>query len=129
MNEEILFSMYQKKIKNVLNGYLPNLKKIDVHHKEIIKLYYENIFLEMVSLNLFKYIDNVDYSNNRFTLNKTNVLQMYIDITDDYLYKIILFNPNDSLVYHMYEVPPDDNLIIQKLQSICNRILYYYDTF
>lgn len=126
---EILHELYTNSVYPILNDPdLLTLKNINVNEQKNIKLYYESIFMEMIILNLWKYIHNFNYENNEVVFDNNIILRFYLDNSDNLLYKIILFCPVDTQIFHTYEVLPIDQLIIEKFQNTINKLHYYYES-
>ena len=83
-----------------------------------IQEYYEDIFLEMVLLNLCIYSKCIDYKNKLILFENNDSYKLVLYTINPYIYDIKLINMDENLSYYENSIFPSDTLMIKELKNI-----------
>jgi len=83
-----------------------------------IKEYYEDFFLEMVFLNLYIYVKNIDYENKTILFENNDSYKIKIYTKNPNIYDIKLINVKEKLSYYEESIYSIDALIIREFHKM-----------
>lgn len=83
-----------------------------------IKEYYEDFFLEMVFLNLYIYVKNIDYENKTILFENNDSYKFKIYTKNPNIYDIKLINVKENLSYYEESIYSIDILIIREFHKM-----------
>ena len=83
-----------------------------------IKDYYEDIFLEMILLNIYICVKSIDYKNKIILFENNDSYKLIIDTEDPFFYELKLININDNLIFYENSTIHDDKLLKRELYKI-----------
>ena len=93
----------------------------------ILKIYYQNFFIEKLILDCWLYIDKYCYRNCVFLTVDNLLLQMKIDFSYLCTVRIYLLCPTSNSAVIEKLADRNDQSIIYELQQIVNSILSHYE--
>ena len=83
-----------------------------------IKEYYEDFFLEMVFLNLYVNVKNIDYENKTILFENNDSYKIKIYTKNPNIYDIKLINVKENLSYYEESIYSIDALIIREFHKM-----------
>ena len=83
-----------------------------------IKDYYDDLFLEMVLLNLYIYTKSIDYKNKIILFENNDSYKLVLYTINPCVYDVKLINMNENLSYYENSVFPSDTLMMKELFKI-----------
>ena len=83
-----------------------------------INEYYEDFFLEMVFLNLYIYVKNIDYENKTILFENNDSYKIKIYTKNPNIYDIKLINVKENLTYYEESIYSIDTLIIREFHKM-----------
>ena len=83
-----------------------------------IQEYYEDIFLEMVLLNLYTNVKNIDYKSKLILFENNDSYKLVLYTINPNIYDIKLINMDEKLSYYENSVFPSDTLMMKELYKI-----------
>ena len=83
-----------------------------------INKYYEDIFLEMVFLNLYVNVKNIDYENKTILFENNDSYKLILYTKNPNIYDIKLINVKEKISYYEESIFSIDILIIKEFQKI-----------
>ena len=95
-----------------------------------VKIYYEDLFMEILTLSCWLNIKQIYYENSTFLLENDILLKFEIDSSNPVSYKLILKCPINNIKIIEHPVLAYDSLIVEKLHYLANMLnnysLYFY---
>ena len=132
--------MYQDNLISILkklniNYDIYNLIKINNNENKVIcpyfnnfcisiNDYYEDIFFEMVSLNLNLYIKKIDYINKNILFENTNSYKLILNTKNPNIYYINLISSEDNLSFYNNTIYADNTLILNEFFKLINYLKF-----
>lgn len=83
-----------------------------------IQEYYEDFFLEMVLLNLYTNVKNIDYKNKLILFENNDSYKLVLYTINPNIYDIKLINMDENLSYYENSIFPSDTLMMKELYKI-----------
>ena len=83
-----------------------------------INKYYEDIFLEMVFLNLYVNVKNIDYENKTILFENNDSYKLILYTKNPNIYDIKLINVKENLSYYEESIYSIDTLIIREFHKM-----------
>ena len=138
MYQEIIYNKFKNKIEKEIDKasillldvrnsvmYNPKIKCIKIP----VKIYYEDLFMEILTLSCWLNIKNIDYENNMFLLENDILLKFEIDSSNPVSYKLIFKCPVNNIIIIEHPVLAYDSLIVEKLHYLANMLNNYSSYF
>ena len=138
MYEEIIYNKFNNVIEKEIDKakillldvrnsvmYNPIIKCIKIP----VKIYYEDLFMEILTLSCWLNIKHIYYEKNMFLLENDILLKFEIDSSNPVSYKLIFKCPINNKVIIQHPVLPYDSLIVEKLHYLVNMLNDYSSYF
>lgn len=131
-NPFIFFDSVKEKYINNLQIYLENtrvkaLYDVNNIYKVPLSFYYENYFMESLTLQCWRFLDIIDYENNSFLTKDNLLMKLNIDCSAPATIKITIKNPENNLVVFERLVMRNDKNILFELQQFILKIQEHYE--
>lgn len=104
--------------------YNPKIKSIKIP----VKIYYEDLFMEILTLSCWLNIKYIDYEKNIFLLKNDILLRFEIDCSDPLSYMLLFKCPINNIAIVTHQVLAYDSLIVERLHYMAN-ILNDYSSY
>ena len=127
-----IFDSDEEKVINTSDKFLEKKKNQQLfdytnQNINILKIYYQNFFIEKLILDCWLYIDKFCYRNCVFLTVDNLLLQIKIDFSYLCTVRIYLLSPTSNFAVIEKLADRNDQSIIYELQQIVNSILSHYE--
>lgn len=136
--EEIVFDSFNNKIEkkiSLADSLLLNDKNNQLQirrNKNIkipLKVYYENLFMEIITLSLWKYLKDIDYENVTFTLINNVKLKVIFDTSYISTYLFRLINPHNNTSCMDKRICAFESDVVECFHEISFKIQNYFENY
>lgn len=138
MYQEIIYNKFNNKFEKEIDKaklllldvrnsvmYNPKIKCIKIP----VKIYYEDLFMEILTLSCWLNIKHIEYEKNIFLLENDILLKFEIDSSNPVSYNLILKCPINNIIIIEHPVLAYDSLIVEKLHYLVNMLNDYSSYF
>tara|TARA_Y200000002_G_scaffold294893_1_gene249255 strand:+ start:958 stop:1386 length:429 start_codon:yes stop_codon:yes gene_type:complete len=136
--DKIFFDGFQNDIENnisLADSLLLNNKnnQLQIRRNKSINIqlkdYYENLFMEIITLSLWKYLEDIDYKNVTFTLINNVKLKVIFDTSYISSYWIRLINPYNNTSCMDKRICAFDSDVVECFHEISSKIQNYFENY
>lgn len=94
-----------------------------------LNIYYQNLFMEIITLSLWKYLQDIDYKNVTFTLINNVKLKVIFDTSYISSYWIRLINPYNNTSCMDKRICAFDSDVVECFHEISSKIQNYFENY
>lgn len=131
-NKNYIFNDHEEKDIKQANEILDNIKNEQLFYSctqsnQLLLLYYENLFMEILLLHCWSYIEKYSYTKHIFLTVDNLLLQLKIDLSHLCTVKIYILCPISNLRIFEKSTIRNNESITLELQKIVHHIYSHYE--